>query len=246
MRIDEAKHKAAGTTVKDLAVVVTTAGKTEQVDKTLPKKQSKQAWEQKLGLTDDSGHIWAILPTQIYNPVVKGHSLVIKDAMIDEFRNKGGEDEKRLLIGEHELPAVIGEPPVKQHSEGVLDPIVEDTLSRYAIAATEALYPFTRYNKQTNKSTTTWIIFHRYCEQIAAKAGIVIDPPAVVKDGPEEVVLFITGRLGHAKEWTYGEASTKNTQIPYLWSMAEKRGKDRIILKLAGFHGMVYSEFETE
>lgn len=249
--IEIAKKQSVGSVVKNLDVVVTLAGATSQVDKSLPKKQSKQDWEQKLGLTDVSGHIWAILAMDSYNPIVKGQNLIIKEAAIDEFTTKGGDQEKRLLISKYEAAASSSEPPEgegygeKLKAEGVLDPLVIKILEKYDIAATDALWPCTRSGK------TTWVIYHRYCEQIAAKAGIVFSNPKIEvneKDdnGKRTVVLLVHGTLGHVTEWSYGEASPKTVIVPYVFAMAEKRAKDRVVLKLAGFHGMVYSDVEEE
>jgi len=255
--ITEAKRQAVGNVVKELDVVVTTAGAPEQVDKTLPKKQSKQEWTQKLGLTDITGHIWAIVSNGSFNPVVKQNNLLIQQATIDEFTNKGGDQEKRLLIKatDFKIDTVIGEPPPgggygeKSKFEGVLDPLVEKILAKYDISVMDALWPCTRTHKKITK--TNWVIYHRYCEQIAAKAGIVFELPQVIVNttddkGHREVVLLVIGQMGHVKEWSYGEASPATTFLPYVFAIAEKRAKDRVILKLAGFHGMVYSDVEED
>lgn len=244
--IETAKRQSVGSVVKNLDVVVTTAGKTEKID---------NKWQQKLGLTDTSGHIWSIITMPKNTPVIRTNLLIIKEATIDEFTTKGGVQEKRLLISKYEIPANVGEPPEgegygeKPKFEGVLDPLVEKILEKYDIATTEALWPCTRKHKGVAK--TNWVIYHRYCEQIAAKAGIVFSDPKVVvneKDdkGKRTVVLLVTGQLGHVKEWSYGEADPSTTFLPYIFAMAEKRAKDRVILKLAGFHGMVYSDVEEE
>jgi len=249
--IEIAKKQSVGSVVKNLDVVVTLAGATSQLDKSLPRKQSKQDWEQKLGLTDVTGHIWAIVSMASYSPVIKGQNLIIKEAVVDEFTTKGGDQEKRLLISEYEAAASSSEPPEgegygeKPKFEGVLDLLVIKILEKYDIAATDALWPCKRAGK------TTWVIYHRYCEQIAAKAGIVFGNPKIVvneKDdkGKRTVVLLVKGTLGHVVEWSFGEASPATTIIPYAFAMAEKRAKDRVILKLVGFHGMVYSDVEEE
>lgn len=254
--IENAKKQSVGSVVKNLDVIVTTAGASKQVDESLPKRQSKQDWEQKLGLTDMTGHIWAIASMSLYKPIIKRQNMIIKEAAIDEFTTKGGDKQKRLLISEYEIPT-SNEPAEgegygeKPKLEGVLDPLVEKILAKYDIAATEALWPCTRTNKKTQVTTTNWVIYHRYCEQIAAKAGIVFSPPEIVVNitddkGKREVVLLVTGQLGHVTEWSYGEASPATTFLPYIFAMAEKRAKDRVILKLAGFHGMVYSDVEEE
>ena len=239
--IDEVKMKSVGTRVKGLDVVVTTAGKrTQREDKT---------WEQKLGLTDVTGHIWAVLEQDKNIPITKSNELVVGAAVIEEVENKGGEKEKILRITGFDIKKDIGEPPIgKAKFEGILDPLVERILERYDIAATDALWPCTRTNKKANVTTTNWIIYHRYCEQIAAKAGIMFEQPEIITNDLETntVVLKVVGQLGYVKEWSFGEASPKTTFLPYYFAMAEKRAKDRVILKLAGFHGMVYSDVEED
>lgn len=247
-----AKRAAVGDRVENLDVVITTAGSLKQVDESLPMKQSAQEWTQKIGLTDTTGHIWAMLTMDNYSPMIKGSGLVIREAEVSEFTTKGGGQERLLLIQRYEVPANIGEPPeAKPKGEGVIEPLVERILEKYGMAATDALWPCTRKNKKTGKVTTNWVIYHRYCEQIAAKAGIMFEDPTVVVNqiddkGKRTVVLLVRGQLGWVKEWSYGEASPGTTILPYVFAMAEKRGKDRVILKLAGFHGMVYSDVEEE
>lgn len=249
--IENAKRQSVGSVVKNLDVIVTTAGAIKQVDESLPKKQSDQEWVQKLGLTDTTGHIWAMVTMTSYKPIVKRQNMKIGEATVDEFTTKGGDNAKRLLISKYEIVADSNEPPEgtgfgeKPKIEGVLDPLVEKILAKYDIAATEALWPCTRAGK------TNWVIYHRYCEQIAAKAGIVFSDPEVVvneKDdkGKRTVVILVKGTLGYVKEWSYGEAAPSTVIVPYIFAMAEKRAKDRVILKLAGFHGMVYSDVEEE
>lgn len=250
--ITTAKRCAVGDMVENLDVIITTAGTPEQADKSLPKRQSKQKWIQKLGLTDTTGHIWATLTMDSYGPLIKGSGLIIREAEVSEFTTKGNKQERLLLVRGYEVPATVGEPPeAKRKSEGVIEPLVEKLLEKFGIAATDALWPCTRTNKKTGVVTTNWVIYHRYCEQIAAKAGIMFQNPEVtVNDvddkGKRTVVLLVRGQLGWVKEWSYGEASPGTTILPYVFAMAEKRGKDRVILKLAGFHGMVYSDVEEE
>jgi hypothetical protein len=52
--------------------------------------------------------------------------------------------------------------------------------------------------------------------------------------------------MGNRVEWATGEASPKNNKNGYPWAMAEKRAKDRVVLKLVGIHGLVYSEDEAD
>lgn len=93
-----------------------------------------------------------------------------------------------------------------------------------------------------------WVVYHKILEQIAAKAGVVFDPPSVLEaDGANRsVAICVTGRLGGRSEWSVGEAAPANNKNAYCWAMAEKRAKDRVILKLIGLHGLAYSEEEAD
>ena len=91
-----------------------------------------------------------------------------------------------------------------------------------------------------------WAVKHFACERIAAKLGIKFDEPKPLAVGPDFVSLCVTGRLGDLSEWSVGEASGTTTQNKYFCAMAEKRAKDRVILKLIGVHGQVYAEDEAD
>src|SRR5215204_6549935 len=81
-------------------------------------------------------------------------------------------------------------------------------------------------------------VHHRTLERIAGKANIIFDPPAVLRAERDEAVLLVIGRLGERVEWSIGEAlAGVNYHVPrseaaYVYAIAEKRGKDRVILKL--------------
>ena len=57
---------------------------------------------------------------------------------------------------------------------------------------------------------------------------------------------MVVGRMGERSEWSIGEAASYNNKNSYPFAMAEKRAKDRVILKLVGLHGDVYSEDEAD
>jgi hypothetical protein len=102
------------------------------------------------------------------------------------------------------------------------------------------------------------VIKHRAMEALAMKVGIIWDKPVIIRAERDEAVVLVSGCLeeGGGKrsgvmEWSIGEAaigqsyqvSGKQAAFPY--AMAEKRGKDRVILKLTGLTG-VYSEEEMK
>jgi hypothetical protein len=108
----------------------------------------------------------------------------------------------------------------------------------------------------------TWIAKHAALEMAAAKAHIIFDAPQIIEANTEAGIAVLSVRgvrypervdpdtgkkwydQGEQSEWSIGEASPKNNKNAYPWAMAEKRAKDRVILKLIGIHGLVYSEDE--
>jgi hypothetical protein len=93
----------------------------------------------------------------------------------------------------------------------------------------------------------TWVAYHRTLEKIAASAGVQFDPPTVIESDSQSgvVALCVTGHIGERAEWSIGEATPKNNKNAYPYAMAEKRAKDRVIIKLVGLHGL-YSEDEAD
>ncbi|HEX2555117.1 MAG TPA: trna delta -isopentenylpyrophosphate transferase [Microvirga sp.] len=96
------------------------------------------------------------------------------------------------------------------------------------------------------------VIYHKALERIAAQAKIAYDPPTLVRAERDEAVILVTGRMGDRVEWSIGEAligvnyRVSGKQAAYVYAMAEKRAKDRVILKLIELHGLVYSEEEAD
>jgi len=93
-----------------------------------------------------------------------------------------------------------------------------------------------------------WVLNHKSCERLAEHAGIIFDNPETIEADTENgiAVALVRGHLGDRSEWSYGEASPKNSKNSYPYAMAEKRAKDRVILKLIGMSGDVYSESESD
>lgn len=95
---------------------------------------------------------------------------------------------------------------------------------------------------------STWVVKHKALERVAAEQGISFGPPTVEECNTKEgiIAMWVPGALGERKEWAFGEASPKNNKNSYPWAMAEKRAKDRVILKLLNGHGALYSEAEAD
>lgn len=102
----------------------------------------------------------------------------------------------------------------------------------------------------------TAVIYHKALERIAVQARIRFDAPVIVRAERDEAVILVTGHMpgpnGDRTEWSIGEAligvnyRVSGKQAAYVFAMAEKRAKDRVILKLAGLHGLLYSEDEAD
>lgn len=107
-----------------------------------------------------------------------------------------------------------------------------------------------RENKKTGEMIkVAWIAYHKFLERAAQMAGIIFDEPKVLNLEQNEIALFVKGTKDNFSAWAIGEASSGNlttTSKNYRWAMAEKRAKDRVILKLLGIAGDMYSEEEAD
>lgn len=99
---------------------------------------------------------------------------------------------------------------------------------------------------ERNDKPIAWICLHKFLERVAQAAGITFDEPKVLNLEKDEIALYVNGHKGDFSAWAIGEASSKNCKNDYRWAMAEKRAKDRVILKLLGVAGDVYSEEEAD
>ena len=94
----------------------------------------------------------------------------------------------------------------------------------------------------------TPVVLHKALELVAAHKGITFDAPVMIEADAQtkSVVMLVTGHLGDQVEWSIGEATPYNNKNSYPFAMAEKRAKDRVILKLINVAGYVYSEEEAD
>lgn len=118
------------------------------------------------------------------------------------------------------------------------DPRIIDILKKYEEDPREAMWD----------CHGVWVVYHKAIERIAAKAGISFDMPEVVeaKSAEKIAVIIARGFMGDRSEWSFGEAAPNNNKNSYPYAMAEKRAKDRVVLKLVGLHGLAYSEEESD
>ena len=124
-----------------------------------------------------------------------------------------------------------------------IDPRLKELLQEYGEATNDSIWLHNR------GKSSIWIAKHDACERMATKAGITFEEPRLLfcnNDGTS-IALLIAGLDKKGNEvWSIGEASDGNNKNAYPWSIAEKRGKDRVILKLLGMHGMLYSDTEAD
>lgn len=104
----------------------------------------------------------------------------------------------------------------------------------------------------------TPVVKHHALERLGAAVGIKFDMPVVLRSERDEAVFLVRGTHPNGvSDWSTGEAQVvkdgqlggnykvSGKQASYVYAMAEKRARDRVILKLAGLHG-VYSEEEAD
>lgn len=94
----------------------------------------------------------------------------------------------------------------------------------------------------------TYAVKHTALERVAAEKKIAFDSPLMLEFHAADkiAVLCVTGKMGDRSEWSIGEAAPYNNKNGYPFAMAEKRAKDRVILKLLNAHGTLYSDAEAD
>tara|TARA_R110002020_G_C15868515_1_gene737872 strand:+ start:19 stop:606 length:588 start_codon:yes stop_codon:yes gene_type:complete len=103
-------------------------------------------------------------------------------------------------------------------------------------------------------ASSTWdchgtpVVLHKALEKIAIHKGITFDDMKVIESSVKEkyAVISVRGHYKDATEESIGEASPYNNKNSYPFAMAEKRAKDRVILKLLELSGDVYSQDEAD
>jgi hypothetical protein len=96
------------------------------------------------------------------------------------------------------------------------------------------------------------VIYHKAVERIGARANILFEEPTIIRAERDEAVILVRGKVGERWDYDIGEAllnvnyRISGKQAGYVYAMALKRGRDRLILKLIGLHGLLYSETEAD
>lgn len=129
-----------------------------------------------------------------------------------------------------------------------LDPRIEAIRKKYSLEASDFW--------ELPQKKGCWLAKHSALEAVAVQAKVDFEPPQILEANSADkiVALCISGSIVDnaaippvaRREWSIGEAAPANNKNSYPYAMAEKRGKDRVILKLVGLHGLVYSEEEMD
>lgn len=119
------------------------------------------------------------------------------------------------------------------------------------IEAVRAKYGLMKEDFWQIKQNKQWVCKHAALEIVAVKANVEWLPPIIIEKDAANLLtsMIVTGKMGDRVEWATGETNTTNYSVSgkqpaYPWAMSEKRAKDRVVLKLVGIHGLVYSEDE--
>ena len=108
-------------------------------------------------------------------------------------------------------------------------------------------YNLTKEDYWQESRSKKWIITHDACQKIGDMEGIIFGPPQVLNSEQNFVRMVISAKKGEVLMWSIGEADTKNCKNLYFGAMAEKRGKDRVILKLINAYEYgIYSDVEAD
>ena len=108
-------------------------------------------------------------------------------------------------------------------------------------------YNLTEQDYWKEQRSGKWIISHDSCEKIAFKEKIVFGPPQILNSEQNFVRMVVSGKKGEAVAWSIGEADSKNCKNLYMGAMAEKRGKDGVILKrINAYEYGIYSDVEAD
>ena len=96
----------------------------------------------------------------------------------------------------------------------------------------------------------TWILYHKACQTIQHKLGIVFGEPKVLHmdlDKKQVVIQVFANSKDGATRFEIGEATPANNKNAYPVAMAVKRAEDKAIIHLARLreHG-VYSTEEAD
>ena len=110
-----------------------------------------------------------------------------------------------------------------------------------------AKYKLSKEDYWKHKQSGKWILTHDGCSKIGNIENIEMIDMEICNSERDFVRVIVTMKKGNVIAKTFGEADSKNSFNPYPGCMAEKRGRDRAILKLINAYEFgIYSEVEAE
>ena len=90
-------------------------------------------------------------------------------------------------------------------------------------------------------------IAESFIEKIADVEKIIFHLPQVFRDNNSNVAFLGEASKGDKRVWSTGESSSYNNKNPYNFAMAEKRLKDRLVLKIINAYEYgIYSDVEAD
>jgi len=123
------------------------------------------------------------------------------------------------------------------------NPVAEDFLQQLRLD-----YDLSDKDFWYHAESDCWILYHDACMRIAYLAGVEFDKPEWISAGANgHWAVVVSGTLDSRSTWTTGEASVETSYSPYFCAMAEKRGKDRLVLDLLGAYALgIKSDIEAD
>ena len=109
-------------------------------------------------------------------------------------------------------------------------------MNNQEIKSLAVAYDLSKDDFWKHKQSGKWILKHDAVEKIAKQEGIIFDLPIVASSDINNVALIVQATHKDQKVWTMGEARKENCVMAYYWAMAEKRAKDRCVLKILGLY----------
>ena len=103
----------------------------------------------------------------------------------------------------------------------------------------------------------TSVIKHKALEKVATLLQVVFNEPTIIESNARDKIAVVCvkgqrtivdkdNKEHKIEAWSFGEATPYNNKNSYPFAMAEKRAIDRVLLKLIGIHGYMYSEIEAD
>ena len=131
-----------------------------------------------------------------------------------------------------------------------IDEKTQDICERYGLILHRDLWLLKRTDKRTGIETSIWLMKNTAIDRICAVEKIRFDKIEVIEGSIRDgyAILRVTAYLGENMVSTLSSATSGSNgtcKVPYIYEMAEKRGRSRAVLKLISVYGYIYGEDEV-